>query len=685
MLPRRVRFSRRIFLPVALLALLLRTAQAAEAQPETAVGAAPQAKSSAAIDDEDDTESPVLKVPGAGASSTAEPSPSSVPAAQKPNDLVSASEQSTVPWGIPPIAWRGSYGISYAYSVASESQPATILAQNLSLSASSYVYQPWFATVTGGMNFSLQDSQSGGSSSSGRGQGFSLGANILPRTRFNTAVGINQSENTATSAGTSTTYTTTGVSVQQTYSPPTGAFRSNTRLDHNAIDSGALGTDTVDSLALSVAVPLATENPQSLSFSGGLSNNRTSRASGGSDFTNFSANHSIYLEDYVFTLNSDLTYNDNSLRQPGLSAQSSLLQAGTAFDWLPSDDYPLTLRGNLRAISSATATDQVATATAAANNQESRITSYFGAVQAAYPIDKNWNISGGVNAVSTAVTGGASDATSSFLSVNLNGSWTGDGYRRKLGDFDYGVSYGAGAGVAWNKTDLAAETSGSATGSLGHNLSRTAQVAGRPLGFGLGQSVSVSKSSNSDVTTGLSHSASMNWSLVAGPNASMTSSAQFSDARSFGATNSYQQSLSASLFGNRLMSAFSTLSSSVALGFTRQGVSGGSTDTGTANRSANSDWQGYGSGSVTYSNFRFADVSGLNYVATYQLNIRQSAQRSLGDASASPYEVDHQVNQKWNWRLGLLGWQIDNTFSYVGSTLSTSISLSVTRAFGGML
>lgn len=669
----------------ALLAILLRTALAAET-PAATGGAPAGAQTAGAIDDDEDAESPIVATPAAEqkANAAGQPTPP-VPLAQKPPGVVTATEKPDLSWGIPPISWRGSYGASYTYSMASEAEPSTTLAQSLSLSGSSYVYQPWFATVTGGMNVSLQNSHSGASTSTGSGRGFSLGANVLPRTRFNSAIGLTQSENTATSSGVSTTYSTTGLTLQQTYSPPTGAFRSNTRLDHNSINSGPSGSDTIDALAVSVAVPLATENPQSLSFNGGFSNNRTSRAAGGSSFSNFAASHSIYLEDYVFTLNSDLTYTGNDFRQPATTAQSTLLQAGSAFDWLPSDDYPITLRGGLRALSSSTATTQVATPTVAANSQESKITSYFGNVQAAYPINKNWNLNGGVNAVSTGATTGGAETKTSIIALTMNAGWTGDGYRTKLGAFDYNLNYGAGAGVSWNKTDLAAATVSTTTGSVGHNFGRTVEVSSRPMTLGFGQSVSVSKSSNSSLSTGLSHTASMGWGLVSGPNSSLTSSAQFSDARSFGVTNSYQQSINASLFGNRLLTAFSTLGSNVAVGFTRQGVSAGTT---TGNNTQGSDtgaWRGYGAGSVIYSNMRFADVSGLNYTFTYQMNIRQSAQRSLGDASATPYDVDHQINQKWNWRLGLLGWQIDNTFSYVGSTLSGSISLSITRDFGGML
>lgn len=675
----------RVFI-VALPVLFLAVAQPALAQ-SVREASSPSSDIASSVADEDLDEVVPIRVGSGGApagdgkgSVGAIPGSSVDRAGDTQQNAASAVKLPGVAWGIPPVSWRASYGASYSYSASPRSSATTNLAQNLSFSANSYIYQPWFATVNGGFNLALQEGRSGGAKSNGFGQGFSLGANFLPRTRFNTSANLSQSENTSWSGSRSTTYTTTGVRLMQTYQPPSGAFRSNASLDHNQISSDVLGSDVVEGVSVNVAVPLTTESPQSLSFSGGLTRNQTSRAVGASSFSNFAANHSIYLEDYVFTLNSDFTYNNNELQQANSATNSTLVQMGGSFDWLPSDDYPVTVRGALRTLALSTEAQQ------GQSGQGNKIVSYFGNAQASYPLDKNWNFGVGVNGAITGASSAGVQTQASYLSLNANGGWSGDGYQSKLGEFDYAVNYGAGSGFSWNQTDARSDHSLSLTGNLGHSLARSIDVSGRPLSLGLGQSVGVSKSLTSDWTGGLAHSASMSWTVAAGPRGSLVSSAQFSDSRSLGQSESFQQSLNASLFGNRVMSAFSTLGSNIALGFTRQGVAAASgTANGSGSGAVDSAWQGYGSGSVTYSHARFAEVTGLNYVLTYLMNVRQSAQRAVGDASASPYAVDHMLNQRWNWRLGLLGWQIDNTFNYSGNALSYGVSLGVTRDFGGML
>jgi hypothetical protein len=147
-----------------------------------------------------------------------------------------------------------------------------------------------------------------------------------------------------------------------------------------------------------------------------------------------------------------------------------------------------------------------------------------------------------------------------------------------------------------------------------------------------------------------------------------------SDGRSFGETNSFHQSITSAVDRQWLLANYQSLSGSVSLGFSQQGIDG-----------SGDGWKGSGGVNVAYGHARFANVNGLLYSLNYSAALR-AYETIINSQADTKWGLEHLLTQSWTWRYGLLSWQLMNTNSVSPvRDFSSSIWLTVTRDFGGVL
>lgn len=627
--------------------------------------------------DEDDEES----VPVVSGAKDAGPTSIPLSSPKAPKQLSAGDASEAVMWGMPPVPWRAQLSLSGGTTLKTDGGNSRFFSKGLVAQASSYVWQPWFARVNGSTSFMQSDTYEGGSMGRGQGVSADLSMDLLPSSRFPVLMSAGQTESSAKSRGTSSGMTSRRFSVNQRYSPPAHDYSSGWGYSWSDVASDAGGRSSVQNLNANLGVPLPGANPQSLAATAVWSGFRNNTGAASSDYGNLTANHTVYFEDYVLSLSNDALFSMNRIHSPTSSAESQVAQAGSNFDWIPDDDSPLRLNGGVRAFNTRTSTDRNGTL------YTNQVSTLNGTLNANYPLNQHWNFGANLNGLETwqqDSTQGATQKNSTFSS-SAQASWRGDGWRTKFDEWNYNLSYGSSSSVNTIYTKNASgDTSDSRVGvssSVSQTFARGFQIEGHrsPVQLSLAQGYSVSKVSASDLSHSLNHGLGTSWQIDSGPNTQTTLNASASDTRNFGEQTTAYQQLQSSIQGNTVLSGYSSVNSIFSMQFNRQHTTG-------QQASGGSGWQGSAAGSLGYNRSRFADVTGLEYTARYGINIRPSATNGGGQPGQKSFELDHQISQGWGWRLGLLGWRIENNFYYdAAGRTAASVFLSVNRDFSGVL
>lgn len=572
-------------------------------------------------------------------------------------------------WVIPPVPWRAKLRFDASSNRDDAGHTISDNQTTLEAGANSYVYAPWFLTLNGFSSVAKGRSSNGADSQSVSG---GMGMSALPRSRFPASIDVNAGE-TTTSIGTQRTVANfQNLFWRQQYAPEDRSIDS-----HWSYIANRFGTNGVSSLNQglngSIGFKLTTEAPQTLSMSVLANENRPGDQQGaGASRQSLSANHSIYLEDYVMMITSSGTYDRNRLRG-SLATDTEAVLLQTQMNWIPSDDYPLTIGGSANQSFLRSSETQVNATSASLNGN--------------YPINRNWSTSAGATGFRSDNSAGAVQTKATSVMFNSALAWRGDGVSKRLDPWDYVLGYGSTLSADYLSSKVGnesrADTSGALTANLDQSLVRTFdadRVEERPT-LSLRQTASSSKSkSGTDGSavgySRLSHNADYSWMRVTSINSRYSVGLSASDGRSFGSYDDVFQTASASITGNWTKSVAETVGWSANLGLSRQSSSG-----------VSGKWRGSGAVSASYSNSRFARVPNLLYAANYQLVLTQlNDQPNLDDPGGPQFALAHSFSQTWSWRLGLLSWQFGNTVSRdIQGNMNVGVRLTVSRDFGGVL
>jgi hypothetical protein len=627
------------------------------------------------VADEDDLDAvPELKgnlTPGLSlpvVSPLADAPPPSGPPAKPPTEVPSLR------WEVPPIPWRGVLSLTGNASIPEEGGASQGFSQSFTGSGQSYVWQPWFLKLAANMALGRSEDRSPGSSSNSSNLSLGGAGSLLPGTRypfsFSGGIAKNSSESRSESGGLSRSdVQTTTVGLSQIYSPLSGAYASSWTYNHLSFGqkSGGDGAPAdqgarAQSMSVDIAVPIRTTNPQSLTFSSGYSTTDNQGAGAKSQAGSLAAAHSIYLEDYVLTLSTAVLANLTDVTAVDQRNRSSFSNLTSDLDWVPSDDYPLTIGANAGYFRTQTGVGPDLFDVTSTNIRGT----------ARYPMSKNWNFQGQTSLTQSSTQSLGQKTDNQSVNLLATAGWSGDGILSKWRDWDYSFSYGAGSGVSYSLTKTATDATSTEDASvfltLGQGLVKAYPFSeGTPIKVNMTQTYGASLSTgDEDVPQTINHAASLAWSSPATAVVRKSLSASVSDGRSLGATRQYFQQAS----GNALLQAdtgpYSTLSGTGAMSYSVQGGPSGSRQVFGANAGAR------------FAHARFANVSGLSYDARYELILREG----VGERAT----LEHNVGQGWSWRFGLLGWRVDHTLSKIGKGgINQSIFVSVVRDFSGVL
>lgn len=646
----------------------------------TAVPAA--AQSAPPPDDDVGEESDVVAVPEA-APTRAERAPTAPPPSH-PGPTSAEGDRNDLAWSIPAIPWRGTLTINGSRNFPAEGEAGTTLSEVFTANGSSYVWQPWFLRLGGHLSAGLSQAREAGVRQDSRTWTVGMSGQFLPGTRTPLGANVTQTGSVTESGGSTGSVrsdaATTTFGLTQAYAPADGRFTSNFGYGYMQSRVSSEGTEglfqrfgtVAQSVSGSLGIPIRTENPQSLGFTGALATTRSDDARTSTRTGNLNALHSLYLEDYVMTLSSDASIHVNDAATAIDASHAVISQLGTSMDWIPSDDYPLSVTGSARLFDSRT---RIA-------GNDSGVAAATVSLSGNYPLNRNWRFGAqALSAFSQLSQPVGDDTRRQNHSLGTTASWSGDGLSFKRGDWLHTVSYGAGSALVSSYTRESAggtttDSAVSTSGNVGQVFARDWPVEdGKPVRVSLAESYSVSAEVGKAATHSLNHALSLAWEKSARQGLRWIFNGSASDGRTFGETTQSFQQVSGVASADMVLSAYSSFSGTGSLAFSRQQGSG------------NERWNGSGTGGVRYSHVRFADVSGLVYQAQYNLVVREKiVSTASGGVSGDGLELQHIASQAWSWRLGLLGWRVEHAVSKIGNTgIAQSIFFSVTRDFSGML
>ena len=123
-----------------------------------------------------------------------------------------------------PLSWSGqvSYGYAYADNAGNQSEATSLL---LGLSATGYVWRPWFATTSAALNVALQNVETTTSSSDSVAAGGDFTLGIFPGSRFPFSMSYSRNDSRSQSfqdfsrVSGESSFTVTRWSLRQNYRP----------------------------------------------------------------------------------------------------------------------------------------------------------------------------------------------------------------------------------------------------------------------------------------------------------------------------------------------------------------------------------------------------------------------------------------------------------------------------------
>jgi len=212
-----------------------------------------------------------------------------------------------------------------------------------------------------------------------------------------------------------------------------------------------------------------------------------------------------------------------------------------------------------------------------------------------------------------------------------------------------------------------------ASAQFDHGLTRSIAIDGSStVGINLGQGISVLDDSSSGRTEALSHTAGVSWSVAPSENSRAYSALSAADTHRRGATDSDFQLVNLQVSGQYQFSRFALGSANFTTQASRSGGELASTD-GYDTRST---------GNLSYQHGRAFGVPGLSYSVLYSVNESQFATRQQGDLEAPPHQASQSLEQRLDYRIGLLETRLLARVAETEGLRDWLIFLRVTRRFG---
>ncbi len=561
-------------------------------------------------------------------------------------------------WQLAPIRWGGALGVSYQLRDF-EDQPRTRqTTEQLTLDAASYIWQPWFLQIAGGLGLYLSQERRDAIDGSAARSVDSRGATgrfellLFPVSRFPFSLNFDVNDSRSSGDLTSADYRSTRLGLRQSYRTLGGSSSYTASFDHSVLKSDSFGRDRVD--VLTGAAYYSWPRHQ-LQFNVNLSENERSDDDLGARFGRLSVLHN-YRPAPPLSVDSMASINRDERRfGSGASGQSvfNLRQITSFLNWRGEADSPLTV------VASARLTDS--DSESGGSDSTSRSASLN--TSANYRFNQNLNTFASLGA--SVFDSGGDTRTVSTQSVGAQ-------YRidpRRWGRVSYSAQ---GSVTASNQTGGNEGTQQVGSVSAGHQLATTLGSGATAWNFSLGQTATAVKDSFAGESRSISHTAAASWRYSGAEGLTAFAGVSVGDSRTYGNNPGEFQLLNVQLSGQWRPGQYSAFNANLTWQATRQTV---------ANEPERREQRNL-SGTASYQHVRVFGVPRLRYTAQFTAYDNEVDSRLEGDPNALRDQASWSLEQRLEHQIGRLESRLILRLAEIDGKKNASVFVGVTRRFG---
>lgn len=577
-------------------------------------------------------------------------------------------------WEIPPIRWGGSVGYSYQHGRNDTGYTTVGHGLFTNLMASSYIYAPWFARVSGRVGINSSTTSSSGSSDGGedrnRSSNLSGGGelNMFSSSRFPFRTYYDRSDSRASGAFVTNDYISDRYGLSQSLRSEDSLSSGNFLLDRSVISSSDGRRDNVTALSgtYSTATGIV-QNNVSARYSLGEQSGTGKRAA----LFGLNSSHTANISE-TLNVGGIMNFSDSDIRTGtaeggAASNRGRYLQLYTYGSWLPEfedlDDLPLTLSGGLRYTNQETSFD----------GSNFNAQTLGGNLSGLYRVTRNLSVS--ANSALTQVTQSQGESQT-LIQLGSGINYAGD----VLTFGKYSYNWNTGANTQWQSAVGTTPANAVTGGQFGHNLGRVVMLSpGQALSLNAAQNLNLTSSERVGNSQSLSHSLSANLGVATGERFSGSLSAMFSDVQTSGYIEQHYRVFNLGFFGQGQLSQVSSASVNMMFNWSDQSYQtvdtlGMQVTQGSQRMTLN--------GSATYSHQRFAGLRGLRYNMIFTADNRLRDERLYGNVDGAYVRARYSLTNRLEYRIGLLDLRLSLINNDVGGKKNALLFFQVARQIG---
>lgn len=553
-----------------------------------------------------------------------------------------------------PVRWGGSAGVELRSQKAAGQGRTLTRLELLNVNAATYLWQPWFAQVRGGLGVLRSSAGGDGERSKGSSLTGDLGLSLFPVSRFPFDAHLSRTDSRASGELTASEFRTTRAGARQSYRTADESTSYLARAERSTLTSESFGRDTLDVLEAGMTRRLGAHQVE---LNGNVAENRGGNGVA-SQLARASGRH-------AFNPASNLSVESlaSASRSAAASAQGAFVtrfnQLTSFGSWRPGEAHALHDEERPLLV---TASGRVSTLQSETSGGDASDTGTLnGSLGAAYALSRSTRING--SATATRTTTPAGDTT--FTSQAGNLVYAPD--PRPLGAFTY--SWNASGGVT-NTTATGQGAAQTTTAQASHGVSRSLPAGeAAALSFSAGQGASASHAESGDAVT-VTHHAGANWSAGNGSGAQTYVGLSASDARTFGASRGAFQLVNLQATRQNALTNLSYWTGNFTVQGTRQSL---------PQLPGEFDWTTFGS--LTYLHQRAFGVGRLRFTGTYTASLQQVNSRAAGDLDASREFTSSALEGRFDYVIGKLELRLSARSAVIEGARHSLVFLRAVRNF----
>jgi hypothetical protein len=573
----------------------------------------------------------------------------------EPEPVVAPSAKPSEHWVMPPIRWWGSASYDIRRETASGGADIDSRLISTQINAATFIWQPWFAQVTGGLGLVSSTVQTDHEQSAETITG-NARLYLLPLSRFPFEAWFERNDSRTGNGGEGLLFDSQFVSTRwgltQRYTPLTGDTHYLATYEHATQTQANGGEDRFEALQLDMN---RQRGANSFQVNGRVTRNSSSDGKLDNSFEGITGRHTWRPDDTlsVETLASLNSVGDDSAGSAGSRIGSRFLQVNSFAIWRPDEKWLISGGGRIF---------DLLTETGAASSEARSLAANAGA---SYQWTRHTRFNGTFSLAKNEGIGNGAISTSQSLGVNHQPDSI------PLGRFSY--QWFTSAGVS-NRTG-GSDASRHVNAQIAHSVDRSFELSpASTLSINLQQNLSGDMDSATSTTALVGHNASVTWSRGKdGTSAYVRASA--SDSRSLSGAREVFQLLNLQASLNQISGSRSSWNGNLTLQGTRQ-VTPDAPDGG---------FDFNASGDLTYQNSRFFGINRLRFISQFKVNDTRFSERNSGQLEAiSRNRESRSWDNRLEYAIGRTNLSLGLRFAEVEGEARYLLQLKLTRFFGDL-